>query len=104
MFRRPQGYTRTYTLSPYTTLFRSQPARRHSSACSPVRAVVLSRLDAVDALGQGHDDSLRAANVCHAPHVLVGAHSADQSEAICGEPVDGGRKVVDLEAIGRAHV
>src|SRR3954467_9010304 len=51
----------------------------------------------LDPLGHRHDDPLRAADVGHAPHVLVLADAADEAVALCRRLVHDGLEIVHLE-------
>src|SRR3546814_20873983 len=57
MIRRPPRSTRTYTLLPYTTLFRSGPP--DAIAGWPVAGLCETRPGAVEALHQGSEDRRR---------------------------------------------
>src|SRR3546814_8882970 len=57
MIRRPPKSTRTYTLFPYTTLFRSRPQLvRHAAAAIALAVFLATALRGIDRLVDGHDD------------------------------------------------
>src|SRR3546814_9688206 len=79
MIRRPPSSTRTYTLFPYTTLFRSgQPLDRVGMALQPRRRLRAGTVDDHGDLGAGRHVQGRAGR----------AHTVDQPD----QPVDLGRR------------
>src|SRR3546814_17500966 len=92
MIRRPPRSTRTDTLFPYTTLFRSQqPDRRQHGPRDPDPRGDGQYLPAVQHVGAGHAGGLRCAVVlrkrrrihrdCGVPSVLAGEAAAEAEGA-----------------------
>src|SRR3546814_12072705 len=84
MIRRPPRSTRTYTLCPYTTLFRSASRRQSCvEAHAPLRQATLDVIDEAIAAGDLDPRGLPAAEICLAPWALaLGLHQIVHTESL----------------------